>query len=44
MNVIHFYIMLLPIQWFKDRVTEIEHVKEPFLTSNYNTKLISATY
>ncbi|CAG8737788.1 15111_t:CDS:2, partial [Cetraspora pellucida] len=34
-----FHIMLLPIRWCKDNVTESERAQEPFLTSSRNTEL-----
>ncbi|RIB29374.1 hypothetical protein C2G38_1950429, partial [Gigaspora rosea] len=32
-----FHIMLLPIRWCRDDITELERAQEPFLTSNRNT-------
>lgn len=39
-NFARFHIMLLPIRWCKDRVTEFERTKELFLTSSHHTELV----
>ncbi|CAG8542026.1 4126_t:CDS:2 [Dentiscutata heterogama] len=39
-----FHIMLLPIRWCKDDITESERAQELFLTSNRNTELAMITH
>ncbi|CAG8833170.1 34111_t:CDS:2, partial [Gigaspora margarita] len=43
-NFARFYIMLLPIRWCKDDVTESERAQELFITSNRNTELALITH